>query len=270
MAEDLPSIVSTFKVVGRLVRGVADSNDNGLQPEIIPVAGAIVTFTPKLSPPVFRVPTAVPPLTIYQETIIAKTNADGYLVGPNDAVPGVVLVFGGDTDLAPSGWTWTVTITPGGNFPSKTFDIYGAPDGVYDLSSLEPVPPSLGIDIAYWEQVRSEVIATVSPQVDWSGNVSLTQAETRSKYLVRRLTGNVVLSLAAGETGKAYSCTLELIQDATATARNIIVSGAATPRGVAIPLTGTPSAVDIVRLEWNGSRWAAFLGANELKVPTGW
>jgi hypothetical protein len=34
MAEELPSIVSTFKVVGRLVKGVADSNDIGLQPDI--------------------------------------------------------------------------------------------------------------------------------------------------------------------------------------------------------------------------------------------
>lgn len=269
MAEDLPSLVSTFKVVGRLVKGVVDSDDVGLQPEMIPISNAIVTFTPNVNPPVLRIPGSTPPMTLYQETITAKTDSDGYLVGPNDTGRGVVLIYGGDPDILPNGWTWTVSVSPGGNFPAKTLTIYGAPDGVYDLSTLEPVPPTMGTELAYWETVRSEVIATVSARTDWSGAVSLAQAETRSKYLVRRLTGNTVLSLAAGETGKAYSCTLELVQDATG-GRTLVVSGAVTPRGLTLPLSTIANAVDIIRLEWNGSRWAAYLGANELKIPTGW
>lgn len=159
MAEDLPSIVSTFKVVGRLMRSVADSNDAGLQPEMLPVADAVVTFNPTLSPPVFRIPGATPPMTMYQETIFAKTDADGYLVGPNDAAQGVVLVYGGDPDITPSGWTWNVTITPGGNFPTKSLTIFGAPDAVLDLSTLEPVPPAGGQEYLQWQAAMDATAA---------------------------------------------------------------------------------------------------------------
>lgn len=269
MAEELPSVVSTFKVVGRLVKGVADSNDAGLQPEILPVPNATITFTPSLNPPEFRIPTAVPPVTVYQETIFAKTDENGYLVGPGDSTHGVVLVYGADPDLVPSGWTWTVTISPGGNFPSKTFSILGSPDGVYDLATLEPVPANVGEEVAYWEQVRNEVIVSVSPQADWSGAISLARAETMSKYLIRRLTGNTILTLASGESGKAYSCSLEIIQDGTG-GRTLTIPGAHSSYGIVVPLTSAAGSVDIIRLEWNGSRWKASLSDADVKVVTGW
>lgn len=150
MVEELPPQVSTFKVVGRLVKGVADSNDVGLLPEMMPVAGAKIVFTPNLNPPVFKIASATPPVTMYQESIQARTDDDGYLVGPNDDTQGVMLVFGGDPSISPSGWTWVVTVTPGGNFPPSTFSILGSVDGVYDLSTLIPVPKSPGTEVAQW------------------------------------------------------------------------------------------------------------------------
>lgn len=120
------------------------------------------------------------------------------------------------------------------------------------------------------ENARDETIVAVnaSPS-DWTGAVALPQALTRSSFIRRRLTGHVTLTVSAGEAGRAYSCTLELVQDATG-GRSIVFANVATAYGVPIPLSTAANAVDVVRLEWNGSLWRAFLAGQQLIIPTSW
>jgi hypothetical protein len=117
---------------------------------------------------------------------------------------------------------------------------------------------------------RDEAMVNVPASASWTGAVTLAQTESRSKYVKRTLTGDVVLTVAAGVAGIAYSCTLELQQDASATPRALRVNNARTPMGNVIPLSTSANAIDIVQLLWNGSVWTAFLGAPMLGVPASW
>jgi hypothetical protein len=158
MAEGLPSSVSTFTVVGRLVKGVGDTADVGQDIDLAPISGITVTFTPSLTPPIYAVPSATPnPVTIYQLPIVATTDADGFLKMGADAGLGVELVYGFDPSIVPSGWTWDVTIDVGGNFPPQTFAISGSDGGIVDLSTVIPVPTDPGEDLAEWQAVIVEM-----------------------------------------------------------------------------------------------------------------
>ncbi|MEV5068861.1 hypothetical protein MRBLMI12_000417 [Microbacterium sp. LMI12-1-1.1] len=298
MAETYPPVISTFTVTGRLVRGVADSADPENQPDVTPIAGVNVTFSPDLDPPIFRVPGSTPPLTVFQESIVATTDADGYLRNFVDSTLGVILPYGLDPDIAPNGWSWRVRISVGGNFPDRIFSIAGTPGGTIDLATVIPVAPNPGPTGEEWlqavatvtaaaddavsakdaaeaaqaatETARDEATVTVNASpADWTGAITLSSAFTRSKYVKRRLTGNVALTVSPGVAGVAYSCTLELAQDPTG-GRSVTLANVATPYGVPIPLSTAPNAVDVIRLEWNGTRWAAFLAGTQLAIPTAW
>lgn len=140
MAEAYPSNISTFTLMGRFVKGIADSSDAGQAPEVIPIVGATITIAPSLTPPIIQVPNATPdPVTIYQTTIVATTDANGYLVTDSDPSHGVVLIWGYDPDITPTGWDWHVKVSIGGNFPDRNFVVPGSAGGVFDLSAMTPV-----------------------------------------------------------------------------------------------------------------------------------
>lgn len=109
----------------------------------------------------------------------------------------------------------------------------------------------------------------VATQGTWTGAVSLTQADTMGSYLRKQLTGNTTVTIASGVSGQAYNCTLELQQDATGS-RTIILSGTRTAFGVAFTLSTAANAIDVIRLEWNGTFWTAYMAAQAIAVPTGW
>jgi hypothetical protein len=157
MADSYPPEVSTFKVVGRLGRGVADSADNDQAPDLIPIQNAEIVFTPEVSPPIIRVPGASEPLIIFLESVVATTDSQGYLKVWNDSARGVVLPWGLDPSIEPSGWTWRVRISVGGSFPPISFSIAGSPGGVFDVSSLVPVPSNPGAELDQWLQAVSQV-----------------------------------------------------------------------------------------------------------------
>lgn len=119
------------------------------------------------------------------------------------------------------------------------------------------------------QAAANEVLRPVSESEDWSGTVVLPFPDQRGTYLKRRLTGNVDLTVAAGVAGTAHSCILELEQDGTG-GRTLIIRDALTDGGVAFVLSAAPGATDMVRLEWNGTGWIAFLEAAALAVPAGW
>lgn len=176
MAESIPSSVSTFMVVGRLVNGVGDSSDVGQDPDIQSIPGVTVTFTPSIESPVFSVPSALPdPVTIYQMPIVATTDSSGYLIIPGETARGVELMYGFDPHLIPNGWTWDVEIDVGGNFPAQTFSITGTDGGIVDLSSVIPVPSNPGADIPEWISVIDEMTALRDELYEVMGGLKATK-----------------------------------------------------------------------------------------------
>jgi len=119
------------------------------------------------------------------------------------------------------------------------------------------------------ETARNETIIAVTDLGDRTGAVSLTQLQTRSTYLKTRLTGNAVITPAVGIAGQAYSCTLEIQQDATGS-RTVTLVNVGTSYGVTIPLSSAANAVDLIHLLWNGTVWRAFLAGTQLSVPASW
>lgn len=112
-------------------------------------------------------------------------------------------------------------------------------------------------------------VISVATQSSWTGAVTLTQSDSLVGYIKKQLTGNTTVTVSDGVSNKSYSCSLELQQDATGS-RTIILKGCRTAYGVPLVLTTTANAIDIVRLEWNGTSWTAFMGAAQISVPSAW
>lgn len=191
MSETYPPDLSTFRVVGRFVRGVADATDDDQAPDVIPIVAAKITFTPSLNPPIFRIPGATQPITVYQESIVATTDADGYLKVPNDPQVGVILPWGLDPDIIPTGWTWSVVIDPIGNFPKRVFSIAGTAGEVVDLATVIPVASNPGTEIALWQAAVDQVNAAVL-QAEAAAAEAAANSPVQS---VNGDTGNVVITL---------------------------------------------------------------------------
>lgn len=189
MAETYPTQVKTFEVVGRLVKGVVDSNDPLQAPDVVPIVGAAIMFSPSLNPPIFRVPGATTPVTIFQESILATTDEDGFLKVIEDPELGVVLPWGGSPAIAPTGWTWNVSINVGGNFPPRTFAISGGDGVVIDLSSVIPVSPNPGGELAQWISAVNTVNA-VKADVD-AAKTEVVAAVTTADSILTQIEGMV-------------------------------------------------------------------------------
>ena len=287
----LPSIVNTGTVKGAFLRTLLDPETGQLTG--VPIVGLSIVFTPHLDESrLVKVFTSTPPMTIQVEPVYAVTNEAGIVVDGGGHSE-ISLLASLDPDISPSGWTWDVTVE-GLGFPRVAFSFYVSPGGVVDLTTPIPVSPDPGADAVAWQQAVSatlanvvaaqrvadsipqllaaklqEYVADVAAQSSWTGAVAVTQAQSKSTFLRRRLTGNTVVTLAAGEASKVYSCTLELTQDATGS-RSLVLAGVRTAYGVPITLTTTANAIDLIRCEWNGVYWVAFPAAAKLSVPVGW
>lgn len=170
---DFPNSVSTFRVVGRLMVGKGDSADAGDAPDLDPYAGATITCTPTIDPPIYKIPGSNQ--IVYQETVPATTDADGYIVAAafdeNDAVvPGtggpLDLVFGGDADLNPSGWTWKIRVEAINGFPAREFIVYGSAGGTVELADYVPVPANPGAELVQWTAAVSASQAARDAAID--------------------------------------------------------------------------------------------------------
>ncbi|WP_295787529.1 GDSL-type esterase/lipase family protein [uncultured Microbacterium sp.] len=135
---DLPPL-TYGRVVGRFVAGVADSDDAGVVPDVVPLAGS-VTFT--LSAASLRVVSASPvPTTVYPQPVTATLDADGYLT--QNGTRGVSLLATDDPSTNPTDLQYTVTLslwTPDGNgvnAPSWRFALPGGTE--VDLTQVAPI-----------------------------------------------------------------------------------------------------------------------------------
>lgn len=136
---DLPPLAHG-RVVGRFVAGVADSDDAGDVPDVVPLAGT-VTFT--LSVAALRVVSASPvPTTIYPQPITATLDADGYLT--HNGSRGVSLLATDDPATNPTDLQYTVTLnlwmpetSNSVNAPSWRFALPGGSE--VDLTQVAPI-----------------------------------------------------------------------------------------------------------------------------------
>lgn len=168
-----PESISTFRIVGRLMAGKVDSADAGDAPDLDPVAGAKIICTPDLTPAIYKIPATNQ--IVYQQPVPAITDEDGYIVAAafNDANQVVAgtggpldLIFGGDTDITPNGWTWTITIEAIGSFPARTFTVTGSAGGTIKLANVVPVPANPGADLVQWTQAVTATQAARDAAID--------------------------------------------------------------------------------------------------------
>jgi hypothetical protein len=177
---DYPSQVKTFRLGGVLGRGVADTTDTGDAPDLMPIVNAKITAVPNIDTsarigPVFKVPLATPPQTIWQDAIYGTTDVNGNVVTADSSftavsggTAGMVIPWGGSPGILPIGWTWTITIQVG-TFPADVFIVYGSDGGYFDITTLVPVPVSPGTEVSNWAAVVAEVTA-IRDQVLSVGN----------------------------------------------------------------------------------------------------
>lgn len=293
MVDTYPPEVSTFQVVWKAARGAGDSSDSGQLPDLYPLAGVKVTFTPALSPPVFKVATATPQaLTIYQESVFAITNELGILTMIDDPSTGVFLAWGFDPDINPTGWTWNVLVEPPGNFPSSTFSIDGGPTGtVIDLTTVVPVPANPGTEIPLWQAARDTIVAardtvislaaTVAAQYTelaaWlsasvtpvyssslSGTRTFLTTEVVNVYRKYTLSGNVTFGTlptpSAPWNSRAFSLTIALTQSGVTPYTVTFPANVKWPDDVMPLMTTGLSRTMYVVFEWDGDRWLGYLG----------
>lgn len=182
----LPSNVSTGRITGRFIIGVADGPDPDDEPDMIPAAGTI-TFT--ASVPYLPNPTATPtPVTILKTSIIGVLDAEGYLCAPSATDPlkagnrGIRLIATDDPDLSVQDWTWTVNYTFGnvnGVTPRIATHSMALPsDATIDLTTVVKVPSSTGIGTEQAEALaaaaaESARIASEAAQATDAGVASL-------------------------------------------------------------------------------------------------
>jgi hypothetical protein len=136
----LPANVSYCNVTGRFIRAVGDGADGDRAPDAVPLASLTVEFTPKLKPAV--VAHDGEHVVIVIDKVIASTDSEGYLLGPDGTTRGVMLIASADTDLDPSGWAWECKVT-GPMFPGPiTTSFVTLPGEEIDLVSRFPVAPT--------------------------------------------------------------------------------------------------------------------------------
>lgn len=136
---DFNSTVKFGTVVWTALSAVDDDNtDTNRDPNSKPVSNVRVTFTASTPRIVIQDPS---PATIFLQSIDARTNEHGVLVG-SDGAEGIKLVASDNVKASPVNFTYRVNIS-GLGVPIM-FDISVPSDGVVDLSFLVPIVSSAG------------------------------------------------------------------------------------------------------------------------------
>jgi hypothetical protein len=180
----LPANISTGRVTGQFIVGVADGADVDDEPDFIAASGT-VAFT--ASTPYLPNPTASPnPVTMLKTTILAVLDSEGYICTPSPSDPtvagkrGIRLVATDDPDASVEGWTWKATpqfLNVNGTVihdAIKTFD-FALPSGAtVDLTTVVKVPASQGIGT---EQAEAAAWSAQQAALEASAAAALSAAE---------------------------------------------------------------------------------------------
>lgn len=146
----LPSNVSYGKVSGRFISAVGDSsNDPDRFPDGIPVEGIRVEF--RASVPMTKNSSATPPATIFLQTVVATTDAQGDLIDATGQ-KGIYLVATNDPDLNPTNFTYNVNLRGPQNsgLPDINFNFILPANAELDLTTIIPTPSTPGQNLSDW------------------------------------------------------------------------------------------------------------------------
>ena len=208
--------VGTCLVTWRAMSARVDGADPDRAPDVVPLPGLTVRFSARVR----RVSDPSEPRTIFLEDLVVTTDGDGYLISP-DGQQGVYLVAS-DADVAPSGWTWTVSVSS----PSmlQTSMSFVAPSGgVVDLATVLPAPPSSGADVAGWLAAVEATGAARDGAVVAAGAAAAdaaTAVAARAQAVAARDE-----AVPAATTAAAAASTAVAARDATLAASTIVGAG---------------------------------------------
>lgn len=167
-------LISSGRVTGQFVVGVADGPDLDDEPDIIPAQGT-VTFSATV--PYVPLPGSFPPVTVMTSSIVGVLDGEGFLCTPDPLHPAGVGVrglrlFANDDPAAPvKDWTWTVTyrfavvngVTP--TIPSHSLALLTGAE--VDLTTVVKVPssPGVGVDQVFALLAQAEAAASTAAAV---------------------------------------------------------------------------------------------------------
>jgi hypothetical protein len=150
----LPTNISYGTVVGQFLASVADSSDDDMLPDGVPMSGTVMFVA---SAGYVLDYSATPnPVTIVKTPITCRLDSNGYLCSPYPGAggtlsPGVLLVATDDPDLQPVGWNWTVIYSltdPSGtrvNLPTQSINV--PTSATVDLTTAMTIASSGGVYI---------------------------------------------------------------------------------------------------------------------------
>lgn len=173
----VPLPLDTGLVTGTFLNGITGSS-NG-DPGATPIAGVTAIFTADLSPALVRNQVG-DPVNVEVRPVNAITNSRGQLVAMGgdpveEALPGVPLIASISDNIAPSGWTWTVTLNaPGLPVLSLTFTI--EPDEQIDLARVISIPTNFGKELIAWKEA-----VHIVEEANASAQASATLASTEAR-----------------------------------------------------------------------------------------
>lgn len=275
---NLPGFVTYGRVVGQFIQAVADTGDPGQEPDQLPMSGS-VTFTPDVSP--VKLPTV--PATMFQKSISATLDSEGFLLGPDGVTRGVTLISS-DSPSSAGDFTYSVTISLEGA-AAISFSFFLAAGAVVDLTNVISTVPSNPSDLQIALAEIGAVAATLQTQANAtqiilntaltpatsetaSGTRTFSQAEVQNTYKRISLSGNLTIAALPTPAGdyalRAVATELELVQNNTTPYTVTHPTNVKWPDDV-VPLMPTGlSRVQTVVYEWNGQggsgQWRGYLG----------
>lgn len=161
---NLPEGVGSFKIVGRVMRGIADTVDD-VDTDVEGVAlNAFVTFKPSLKKPTTVLPDGI---VLFVSEVQAEVDQHGYVRPPAngynsqyfDTAGDLWLIAPSSDNLLDQGWSWSAHFRPkdGESFPEFVIDgISGAPDEEVTLTTAS-INGGAG-----WTQVIFYEVATLA------------------------------------------------------------------------------------------------------------
>lgn len=149
----------TVQLNGRLVAGILDGPDAGTEPDAPPLVGYVVRLTP--TPTVAELHEAVPPTTVFIENFEVVTDTNGVIQNPKT----------GESDIripadfpGPGGvvrrirWKSEIRTPTGKTLLTKEWVVPLDATAV-DLTTIEPVPGTVVINLDVWEELVSNARA---------------------------------------------------------------------------------------------------------------
>lgn len=127
---NLPAGVGSFKIVGRVLRGIADTVED-LDEEVEGIAlNAFVTFTPTLTKPTTILPEGI---VLYVSPVRAEVDQQGFIRPPADgqnaeyfdAAGVLALISPSSPNLLDQGWSWSAHFVPKDGESFTEFVVYG-------------------------------------------------------------------------------------------------------------------------------------------------